>query len=223
MLCPSLRQGDTAVVFVDLEEEPDRAAELCVAAQARLLADVAQLSDGRARAASRLPGWSVGHVLTHLARNADAHGRRLAGALRGEDVPKYPGGAAQRAEEIDQGAGRPAAAIVADLAASQARLEELMAQCSAAGWPGGHLRADNSYSPRACPAHRLREVEMHHVDLGIGYEPRDWPDEYVAWDLTTLLLTVPERLPSSEQRRTVMAWLAGRADMPTGAHLEPWG
>jgi hypothetical protein len=47
-------------------------------------------------------------VITHLARNADAHGRRLAGALQGEDVAKYPGGAAQREREIAEGAGRPA-------------------------------------------------------------------------------------------------------------------
>lgn len=70
---------------------------------------VAGLSDDDMRSASALPGWSLGHVLTHLARNADAHARRLAGALVGQDVPKYGPGQDQRAGEIESGAGRPAA------------------------------------------------------------------------------------------------------------------
>ncbi|MHB1536709.1 MAG: maleylpyruvate isomerase N-terminal domain-containing protein, partial [Acidimicrobiales bacterium] len=84
---------------IDLEADPERAAGLCRAAQARLLAALRNLDDGQARLPSRLPGWSVGHVITHLARNADAHARRLAGALQGEDVAKYPGGSAQRERE----------------------------------------------------------------------------------------------------------------------------
>ena len=32
---------------------------------------LAGLDDAGARSASLLPGWTVGHVLTHLARNAD--------------------------------------------------------------------------------------------------------------------------------------------------------
>ena len=35
-------------------------------------------------APSLLPGWTVGHVLTHLARNADSMTLALAGAERGE-------------------------------------------------------------------------------------------------------------------------------------------
>jgi maleylpyruvate isomerase len=165
----------------------------------------------------------VGHVLTHLARNADAHSRRLEGALRGDDVPKYAGGAEQRAAEIDEGADRPVEVIIEDLASSQARLEALFDRSAAAGWPNGDLRGDASYGPRGCPAHRLREVEMHHVDLGIGYEPHDWPADYVAWDLGVLLGTVVERLPALDDQRLLMAWLAGRGSLPTDLHLEPWG
>lgn len=222
MLGQQCAEDDTDAVFVNLEEEPDRAAELCIAAHERLLADVRGLSDGQMRVASRLPGWSVGHVLSHLARNADAHARRLNGALRGEDVPKYLGGAAQRAQEIDEGASRHADSIISDLATSQARLEKLLTLCSAAGWPGARLRGDSSYGPRACPAHRLREIEMHHVDLGLGYEPRDWPKDYVSWDLDVLLATVPQRLACPEDRRSLMAWLAGRGELPVGIRLAPW-
>ncbi len=64
---------------------------------------------------------------------------------------------------------------------------------------------------------------MHHVDLGIGYEPTDWPDDYVAWDLEVLLLTVPERLTDGSHRRHLMAFLAGRGPLQSGLTLEPWG
>jgi maleylpyruvate isomerase len=207
---------------VDLESAPERAAALCTSAQARLLAAVALLTDADVRRSSRLPGWSVGHLLTHLARNADAHSRRLAGALRGEDVEKYPGGSAQREGDIEAGAGRPARALIEDLAGSQQRLEQLFAECSAAGWPGAQLMGGSHYPATGCPAHRLREVEMHHVDLGIGYGPADWPTDYLAWELPGLLASVPDRLRSPQDRAAVLAWLAGRAGLPADLTLDPW-
>jgi len=72
------------------------------------------LLDGSAP--SRLPGWSVGHVLTHLARNADSIGRVLAAADRGETVARYAPG--QRDAEIESGATRPADELVADVRAA---------------------------------------------------------------------------------------------------------
>ncbi|QXG76611.1 maleylpyruvate isomerase family mycothiol-dependent enzyme [Modestobacter sp. L9-4] len=207
---------------VDLEADPGRAAELCTRAQARLLAAVEVLADADVRRASRLPGWSIGHVLTHLARNADAHARRLAGALDGQDVAKYPGGAAQRARDIEDGAGRSAAELVQDLAVSQQRLEQLFTACAAAGWPGRRLLGGAHYPATGCPAHRLREVEVHHVDLDIGYGPADWPAEFVAWELPGLLASVPDRLRSREDRAAVLAWLTGRGASPTGLRLDPW-
>jgi uncharacterized protein (TIGR03083 family) len=108
-------------VPVDLEADPGQAIGLCRAAHARLMVTVAGVTDEQARSPSRLPGWTIGHVLTHLARNADGHARRLDGALRGADVPRYPGGSAQRSAGIDAGAPRPAADIIADLAAAGSR------------------------------------------------------------------------------------------------------
>jgi len=51
---------------------------------ARLRATLAGLTDADARGPSLLPGWSVGHVLTHLARNADSLVRMLKAAARGD-------------------------------------------------------------------------------------------------------------------------------------------
>lgn len=99
----------------------------------------------RLRTDSLLPGWTRGHVLTHLARNADAHARRIAGALQGQDLGKYPGGALQRREEIEQGAARPAADILADLTHSQDKLADLMRQSDQAGWPNAHFLGGSHY------------------------------------------------------------------------------
>ncbi|MET0910545.1 MAG: maleylpyruvate isomerase N-terminal domain-containing protein, partial [Ilumatobacteraceae bacterium] len=41
---------------------------------------------------SLLPGWTRGHVLTHIARNADSFVRLLEAAGRGEVVTQYAGG-----------------------------------------------------------------------------------------------------------------------------------
>jgi maleylpyruvate isomerase len=207
--------------IVDLEADPEGAARLCRTAQARLFAALQGIDDAEARRPSRLPGWSVGHVITHLARNADGHARRLDGALHDQDLARYPGGPAQRARDIAKGSGRPARELLTDLARSQERLEALFAECSAAGWPGDQLLGGDGYPVTACPAHRLREVEMHHVDLGIGYEPADWPPEYVAWDLPELLTTVPERLHSRPDRAALLAWVAGRAPVLAGVVLDP--
>lgn len=46
-----------------------------------LIAGVGGLTDAGARGSSLLPGWSRGHVLTHLARNAEG-GVRLLGWAR---------------------------------------------------------------------------------------------------------------------------------------------
>lgn len=207
---------------MNLENDPEHASQLCREAQLRLARRVAQLSDNDIASPSLLPGWSVGHVLTHLARNADGHARRLSGALAGQDIPKYVGGGDQRRQEIDEGATRPAAEIIEDLMASMVHLEEVFDRCTAAAWPNGQLLGGGNYGASECPAHRLREVEMHHVDLGMGYTSSEWPEDYVAWDLSELLATVPERLGSLADRRSFMAWLAGRGPLDAATSLSPW-
>jgi maleylpyruvate isomerase len=157
----------------DLDTDPAAAIELCRAAHARLVVTAEHITEEQVRSPSRLPGWTVAHVLTHLARNADGHVRRLEGALRGEDVPRYPGGPAQRNGEIDEGARRSAVDIVADLAAAQRRLERVWDRSAAEGWPYPELRGDDQWPTSASPVRRLREAEVHHVDLGLGYGPSD--------------------------------------------------
>ncbi|MGH2701530.1 MAG: maleylpyruvate isomerase N-terminal domain-containing protein, partial [Actinomycetota bacterium] len=191
-------------------------------AHQRLLTTLAGVDDSAARRPSRLPGWSVGHVLTHLARNADGHALRLEGALRGEEVPRYPGGSEQREREIEEGAGRPAKALVTDVADSAARLEETWNRSEQADWPNSQWLAEDRWPTSESPLRRLREVEVHHVDLGLGYEATDWPDEYVDWELPLSLEGLPERLSSSTDSRRLLAWIIGRSQSPEGIELGDW-
>src|SRR3954465_13737343 len=87
----------------------------------------ARAGDIDVTAPSLLPGWTIGHVLTHLARNADSMTWALRAAERGEVVDRYPGGLARRGGDGAAGAGRPAGEQVADVSSSGARLEAAIA------------------------------------------------------------------------------------------------
>ena len=75
----------------------------------------------------------------------------------------------------------------------------------------------------ACPAHRLREILMHGVDLDIGLTPVSWPTEYVDWEMGVVAQTLTERIRGTEQRAEVLAWLTGRAESAVGWRIDPWG
>ena len=169
----------------------------CRAAHARLPAALDGLGPGDARRASRLPGWTVGHVLTHLARNADSHARMLAAAVNGEVADQYHGGRDGRAADIEVGAGRPEAELVADVLGSCRALEAAWASTSDEVWERGRARLVGGECPVAeLPFRRWREVELHHADLGMGYGWRDWPAAYVARDLEIMMARLAGRLPA---------------------------
>jgi maleylpyruvate isomerase len=191
---------------------PDEALERLRASHNRLLSRLENLTDELARQPSLLPGWSVGHVLTHLARNADSVVHRLQGAARDEVVDQYPGGPAGRNADIEAGAGRSAADLVTDV-----RQAGLAVEHEAAGLPGeawGRLSRDLSgaLSPaEAVLLGRIREVEVHHVDLGLGYRPADWPVEFVTETLASELPKLGARADPAQ----LLGWLTGRGPAPT--------
>jgi maleylpyruvate isomerase len=205
-----------------MELQPDAAIALCHEAHARLRVTVLKIDDDTVRRQSRLPGWTVGHVLTHLSRNADGHARRLEGALIGVEVPRYPGGSEQRDGEIEAGSTRSAHALYEDVDESAKRLEATWARSAAAGWPNAELLATDRFATSGSPLRRLREVEVHHVDLGLGYVVTDWPDEYVAWELLATLARLPERLVNAKDAHRLLGWLTGRAPNIDGVVLPPW-
>jgi maleylpyruvate isomerase len=191
------------------------------AAHARLLATLEGLDDATAAGPSQLPGWSVGHVLTHLARQADGHVRMLSAAAAGGVADQYDGGPDGRAAEIESGAGRPAAELVADVAASIERLEATWDRTDAAVWAHGFGRGTfGDLQPCAdLPFRRWREVEVHHADLGLDFDPDQWTATFVDTELPRSLTALPARL-SLEGRRRLLAWLLGRSPAPPD--LPPW-
>jgi maleylpyruvate isomerase len=186
-------------------------------AQATLLSRISALTDEQARGACLLPGWSVGHLLTHMARNADSVVRRLDGAIRGEVVDQYVGGPAGREAEIAAGADRPATELVDDIRRTNEAVDEICARMPAEAWSRLTRSVSGSESPAAAVARsRWREVEVHHVDLGLGYTPGDWPADMVEVCLPDVLATLPRRT----DRAALMAWAMNRGPAP---EVGPWG
>jgi uncharacterized protein (TIGR03083 family) len=89
-------------------------------ATGRLLATSAALTDAQAREPSLLPGWTRGHVFTHIARNADGMVNLLRGACTGTPIPIYPSTGA-RDDDIMAGADRPAVDLATDVRESAVR------------------------------------------------------------------------------------------------------
>jgi maleylpyruvate isomerase len=196
---------------------PSEELEGCRAAHAALLLTIDGLTDDVARRPSRLPDWTVGHVLTHIARNADSVVRRLEGAARGEVVDQYVGGFEGRAADIERGAARPAVELVDDVRATAAAVEAVCASLPDEAWDRvSRAVGGQEQTSRAVVFSRWREVEVHHADLGLGYGPDDWPDALVERWLPSLLAGAAQR--ADNQR--LLAWLLGRGDAPA---LSRWG
>lgn len=194
----------------------------CRIAHRSLRVTLGKLDDEVARAPSRLPGWSVGHLLTHLARNADSHVRMLEGALAGEHLEQYPGGSEERNNDIEVGAARPASALVDDVVATFAKLEDTWDRMTPEAWDGYGISAGQMRPCATLPFLRWREVEVHHVDLGMDYEIENWSHGYLAIELPLALARLPHRIQEQSSRAHLLAWLLGRADEPGHIDLPAW-
>ena len=149
----------------------------------RLLASAGALTDTGVREPSLLPGWTRGHVLTHIARNADGLGNLLRWARTGITTPMYASREARRAD-IEAGAGRSAADLAADVQATAIAFAAEAASLPHEAWAAQVRGLTGPPIPgRGVLDWRLREVEIHHVDLGVGYRPGDWPGEFVTASL----------------------------------------
>lgn len=167
----------------------DLSARLAVASRA-LEQTAARITDAQAREPSLLPDWTRGHVLTHIARNADGLRNLLIWARTGTETPQYAS-AGEREAGIAAGAGRAAAELTADIRASAAAFAAEAASLRAADWDA-QVRGLRGQGHPAWYAlwRRLSEVEIHHVDLGAGYRPADWPAAFTGQALTRIAAEV---------------------------------
>lgn len=228
------------------DQRPDQAADAAIAAGTlrtvadsteQLLRTVAILPPEALAEPSALAGWTRGHVLAHIARNADSLINLLETARTGRDIPQYASEAA-REEGIQQGAGRALAEQLEDLRESADRFAAAAATLPEAAW-GVQLKHRHGYLFPATelPWKRLAELEYHHVDLNAGYTPAHWPAEFASVEFGKLtarfagLDGIPAlRLVSDDSTdraqlgegapslvvegpiRALTAWLSGRSD-----------
>lgn len=191
-----------------------------------LLARISGLSADDSAAASALPGWTRGHVLTHLARNAETFADAFDGVRRGEVLSMYGGSVESRNADIEAGAARGAAELIDDVQRTSSRFLQGLRTLADPDWSGHirHLRG-GLLSIEEVVWMRRQEVEIHHLDLALGYRPEDWPADFVEFNLPRQLQRLPERAPDVVAPdllpHDLLAWLYGRGG-PTLPDLPPW-
>lgn len=205
----------------------------------RLLTAVAKLDNAALAEESHLPGWTRGHILAHLARNADA----LVNVFEGR--PMYESGTA-RDSDIERDSGRPLLEQLEDVRNSAAAWQAV-AEAPKDWTRTLELRNGVTDSAARIPFRRLVEVELHHVDLNIGYELADLSDRFTGQEIEFLAdrwsghpEVPPVTLKTDSDDRTwhtggaegdpvtvagpadeLLGWLAGRG--LKGAHLSVEG
>ncbi|HEY3831740.1 MAG TPA: maleylpyruvate isomerase N-terminal domain-containing protein [Acidimicrobiia bacterium] len=185
--------------MADIDHAPHDVLAQLAESEARMRAIVTPLAEVDLSLASALPGWSLAHLLTHFARNADSHVRRIEGARRGEVVDQYEGGAEGRERQIEEGATRDAASIVDDTIESSVRLDAAWWTVKGDEWLGQSRDAGGKIRRvRDLPARRLQEVEVHILDLDLGYDQREWSDLFLALFLEPMRTQVPYRVPDGQ-------------------------
>lgn len=192
---------------------PTETLEACIAAHDRLLSAVAKLDDDGVRVPSLLPGWSRAHVVVHLARNADSHVWLFEGAKLGEVRHQYPS-PGMREADIEAGSSRPADALIEYLTRSCHALEEAWAGLDDNRWEVMGIVTPGPRTMAEIVFRRLREVEVHHADLGVAYSPSDWATVYVEEELRRRLPSLPDRA----DRPALVGWLLGREEAPVLRH-----
>ncbi len=148
-------------------------------ATTRYLEALTDLTDQDCRQPSALPGWTRGHVITHLCRNADALSNLLHWGQTGVETPMYPS-QEDRDAGIEAGAGRTADELREDAAASSGRFLQAANELHTSRFDTQVSRTPGSspFLVTKVGGMRRTEVEVHHADLLIGYTPYDWPSDF---------------------------------------------
>ena len=148
----------------------------------RLVRTIDALPDEQYAQPSLLPGWSRAHVIAHLTLNAEGLSAALEGVHEGRPVPMY---ASQESRDGD-------IVRLATSASPSTLRDRFLGSTTVIGeWveeladnladhliervPGGR-----SFPAGEVGRMRVREVEIHHADLGLDYTAADWSPDFVA-------------------------------------------
>ncbi|MGH3997077.1 MAG: maleylpyruvate isomerase family mycothiol-dependent enzyme [Pseudonocardiaceae bacterium] len=186
-----------------MSSQPDTALAWAEDGQALFERAVAQYGD--LRGPSRLPGWTRGHVVTHVARNAEGLVRLLTWARTGIETPMYPSIQA-RAADIEAGAGRPVAEQLDDLRGTAAAFTAAVKELLPKHWEATVRTRHGSLAASIIPWMRVREVWLHLVDLNAGAELDVLPEDIATalvrdvagWMETRVPARIELQIPGSE-------------------------
>lgn len=158
------------------------------ATEAALRADLAGRDQAWAASPSSLPGWSRAHVVGHLVGNALGLLNLARWAASGTETPMYAS-PESRSAEIERRAALPWADLVAEIPPATEALAAALTPL-AEPLPARTLRLGSGGTVHAweLASMRIREVEIHRVDLGAEYRPVDWSP---AFTLRTLGQVAP--------------------------------
>ena len=153
-------------------------------ASQRLIRAVDALPEDAWAVPSLLPRWSRAHVVAHLALNGEGLATAVVGALEGRTVTMYPSDERRDADIDKLGAAEPAE-IRDRLFAATTGLREALAALAEEPSRAETVIHRTPGSARHFAAGdvgdmRLREVEIHHVDLDAGYSPADWSLDFAS-------------------------------------------
>jgi maleylpyruvate isomerase len=148
-------------------------------ASARVVRTVDGFHDGDWTAASLLPTWTRAHVVAHLALNAEAMVRALRGLVadaHDEQPRTMYDSDEQRGRDIAELAAELPSEIRGRLLGGATLLREAMDAVPDDQWETRVERTPGGRTMRAAaiPGMRLRELEIHHVDLDAGYTRGQW-------------------------------------------------
>ncbi|MFF0264368.1 maleylpyruvate isomerase family mycothiol-dependent enzyme [Kribbella sp. NPDC004536] len=156
----------------------------------QLLALVAGLDEETARGDSVLPGWTRGHVITHIAYFSEAMTRQVEEALQGRLIEVYDGGRPARDAAIEAGADRPAPELRAHLTQAVTTLMSSWDKVSPTDWPLPILHRNSNLA--AGLQATWRELTIHTSDLNLGVTPATWSEDFCLHLLDFLRPRTPE-------------------------------
>lgn len=197
------------------------------AGEADLLASLGQ-SEEWARQPSGLPGWVRSHVVAHLVGNAIGMINLVAWARTGTETPMYPSMQA-RAAEIEERSKASLSELRTDLEHYSQQFQD---ECRdlVEPLPSHSLRLGSGAPVQAwqLPMTRLREVEIHRVDLAAGYRPDDWSERFTLRTIDQVLPVMRSKglpvdlLRAADSGRVWEAAETGPSLFGTEANLLAW-